>query len=222
VALIGPVMPEVNFTVKDLVRSAVRGLLLSLFVQRFKDEFRSHGDCRFQTSINGASIREDTMHARRGLPIPVLGFQSHPHMDMADHEHVLLEFDLAHSFADQASSRRANLTRLQRASEGSGESARRRGNNVVKRRCARFGNGGGNFVVFHNCAVDTENHRLGLCRKIRLPNRPFHSLDSHCGTIHHFTHAFLRSVGFSLNLRRSALAIQALVLEAPFKRQILR
>ena len=71
------------------------------------------------------------MHARRVFPIPVLGFQSHPHMDTADHEHVLLEFDLAQSFADQASSRRANLTRLQRASEGSGESARRCGNNVV-------------------------------------------------------------------------------------------
>ena len=52
-------------------------------------------------------------------------------MDTADHEHVLLEFDLARSFADQASSRRANLTRLQRAFEGSGESARRRGNNLV-------------------------------------------------------------------------------------------
>ena len=71
------------------------------------------------------------MHARRGLPIPFLGFQSHPHMDTADHEHVLLKFDLPHSFADQASSRRANLTRLQRASEGPGESTRRRGNNVV-------------------------------------------------------------------------------------------
>ena len=71
------------------------------------------------------------MHAGRGLPIHVRRFQSHQHMDTADHEHVLLEFDLAHSFADQASSRRANLTRLQRASKGSGESARRRGNNVV-------------------------------------------------------------------------------------------
>ena len=107
------------------------GLFLSLVVQRFEDEFCSHGDCRFQTSINRASIREDPMHAGRGLPIAVPDSQSHPHMNTADHEHVLLEFDLAHSFADQASSRRANLTRLQRASEGSGESARRRGNNVV-------------------------------------------------------------------------------------------
>jgi len=76
--------------------------------------------------------------------------------------------------------------------------------------------------VFRDWAVDAENHRLGLCRKIRLPNRPFDSLDSHCGTIHDFTHDFLRSVGFSLKFRRSALAIQALILESPFKRQILR
>ena len=71
------------------------------------------------------------MHALRGLPILLPGFQSHPYMDTADDQHVLLEFDLSQSFTDQQSSRRANLTRLQRASEGSGESARRRGNNVV-------------------------------------------------------------------------------------------
>lgn len=197
-------------------------LFRSLFVQRFEHEFRRHVDRRFQTSINGASICEDAMYARRGLPIRVLGFQSHPHVDTADHQNVLLELDLAHSLADQASSRRTNLTRLQRASEGSGESARRCGNNVVERGCTRFGNGGGNFIVFRDCAVYSKNHRLGLCGKIRLSNRPFDSLDSHCGTIHHFTHDFLRSVGFSLKFRRSAPAIQALVLEAPFKRQILR
>jgi DDE domain len=164
----------------------------------------------------------DAMHARSGFPILLLCFQSHPDMNAPDHEHVFLELDLAYGFADQASGRRPNMTRLQRASKGSSELARRRGDDVVERGCPRFGNRAGEFIVLRDGAVYAENHRLGFGGKIRLANRPFDSLDSNFRTIHHVAHDFLRSVRFSLEFRRSALAIQTLVFEAPFKRQILR
>jgi hypothetical protein len=53
-------------------------------------------------------------------------------MDTADHEHVVLQLNFADRFRHQSLVRGVYLTRLQRASEGSSQSTRRRGDNVIQ------------------------------------------------------------------------------------------
>lgn len=55
--------------------------------------------------------------------------------DPADDENVAVQLDFAHCFRSQFAVRGVNLTRFQRASEGSCESARRGRDHVIKCGC---------------------------------------------------------------------------------------
>jgi hypothetical protein len=59
-------------------------------------------------------------------------------VDAPEHEHLALELDLARCPANQSSAVRWDVTRLQRASEGTGQSTRGRGHDVVYGRSMRF------------------------------------------------------------------------------------
>jgi hypothetical protein len=52
-------------------------------------------------------------------------------VDAADHEYVVVQLNFADRFRHQPLIRGVNLTRLQRAPEGSGESTRRGSDNVI-------------------------------------------------------------------------------------------
>jgi hypothetical protein len=128
------------------------------------------------------------VHAIGGFPVSLPGLKPQPHVNAADHEYIVFQFDLTYRFPYQASTRCIDLTRLQRASKGSRKSTCGGGDNVIKRRGAGFRDCGRNPVVLGDRAVDSENDRLRLGREIRFTHRPFHTLYSDLGTINYVGH----------------------------------
>jgi hypothetical protein len=106
--------------------------------RRFEDELGCHRDRCLQASVNRTFICKDAVHARSRLPMSFLSSQSHSHVNASDHKYILLELDLTHCFPDQAPGGRVDLTRLQRASEGSRQSTRCRRDHVIERGRPRF------------------------------------------------------------------------------------
>ena len=78
------------------------------------------------------------------------------YVDAADHEHVAVEPDLARHLRSQPALAGRNPARLQRAPEGTGESAGGGGDEVVKRRRVRFVNVRVYAVVFRYLGVHSE------------------------------------------------------------------
>jgi hypothetical protein len=70
------------------------------------------------------------------------------------------------------------LTRLQRASKGSGESPPGGRDDVVERRGVRFENFGWNLVMLGDGSVDAERHGIALSRQPGFAERAFNPLDS--------------------------------------------
>ena len=83
-------------------------------------------------------------------------------MDALNDQDALLFFNLPHGLADQPVDRCGNLTRLQRASKGAGQSTGGRGYDIVQRGRMRRKSVGRNFIVLGDSAVDAENNRLRL------------------------------------------------------------
>jgi hypothetical protein len=117
--------------------------------------------------------------------VSLLGLKPQSHVNPAYHEYIAFQFDLTYCFPHQASTRRIDLTRLQRASKGSRKSTCGGRDNIIKRRGVRFRDCGRNPVVLGNRAVDSENDRLRFRREIRFTHRSFHTLDSDLGTINY-------------------------------------
>jgi hypothetical protein len=107
------------------------GIKLVPLKRRFEDQFCGNRNRRLQTTINGALVGEDSMHTSCSFPVRFLRLQPQAHMNAPDHEYILLQLDLADRFPHQASGGRIDLTRFQRASEGSRESTRGRGHHVI-------------------------------------------------------------------------------------------
>jgi hypothetical protein len=114
--------------------------------------------------------------------------QFHPHMNSADDEDTILQIDFTHRFRDKAFVRCVDLTRLERASKGSGKSTGSRGNNVVQGCSVRFEHRWGHFVMFRHCAVDAEDHGRRLRGEICSAHGSFYPLDSDFGTVDYFCH----------------------------------
>jgi hypothetical protein len=85
-------------------------------------------------------------------------------------------------------SRCADLTRLQRASQGSRKSTGCCRDNVVKGGSVGFEHVRWNFIMFCNCAVYPEDHWLRLGGQVSSADWTFHALDANVGTIHDFRH----------------------------------
>jgi hypothetical protein len=109
-------------------------------------------------------------------------------VDALNHKHALFLLDLADCFGHQPVNRRRDLTRLQRASKGSGQSTGGPGDDVVERR--RMGREGIRryFIVLGDSAVDAEDHRLGFGRQISTPHRASFALDADYGSIDYVSH----------------------------------
>jgi len=80
------------------------------------------------------------------------------------------------------------LTRLQRASEGSGESTRCGGNNVIQGSGVGLQDCGWNLVVLSHRAMHAEYYGLGFRRKIRSAHGALNALNAHVRTINHLGH----------------------------------
>ena len=81
-------------------------------------------------------------------------------MNPADHQDVVLLFDLSDCIRYEPFVRCIDLTRLQRASKGSGQSTGGGRDYVVQCRGVRFQDVRRNLVVLGDRAVNTEDHRL--------------------------------------------------------------
>ncbi len=83
-------------------------------------------------------------------------------MDPLDHKHAVFDLDLARCLTDEPAVACVDLTRLQRASEGAGESAAGGGDDVVERRRTLGISRSCDPVVLGDLVVDTEVDRLVL------------------------------------------------------------
>jgi len=86
--------------------------------------------------------------------------QSVSDVDPLDHEHAVVELDLAFRLARQPSSARIDVTRLQRAPEGAGQSASGSGDDVVERRRPLRLAATRDAVMVCDLVMDPEPHRL--------------------------------------------------------------
>ena len=103
------------------------------------------------------------MDAPGRFPLTGIRFELQNSVNAANDQNAAFSFDLANRFRYQPFIRSINLTRLQRASKGAGQSTSRRRHNVIERRRVRLQNIWRDFVMFRHRAMDTENHgrRLG-------------------------------------------------------------
>jgi len=80
------------------------------------------------------------------------------------------------------------VTRLQRASEGSGQSTRRGGDNVIQGSGVRFQDRWRNLVVLRHGAMHSKYYRLLFGRKIRSTYRALHALNAYMRSVNHVGH----------------------------------
>ena len=88
--------------------------------------------------------------------------QLQPDVNPPDDQHVILEFHFTRGFGNQPPPRGIDLTRLQRASKGSGQSTSCGCNYVIQRSGMRLRNRWRNLVVLGDCAMHAEDDRLRL------------------------------------------------------------
>jgi hypothetical protein len=123
-----------------------------------------------------------------GLPMRLLGVQREYDMNTADDQYTVLQLNLADRLRHQSLVRGVYVTRLQRASEGSSQSTRSRGDNVVQGSGVWLEDGQRNLVMLCYGPVHSENYRLRFGREIRPAKGPLHSLNAHNGPVNHFRH----------------------------------
>jgi hypothetical protein len=112
-------------------------------------------------------------------------------MDAAYDEHAAFRFDFANRLGDQSCIRSIDLTRLQRASKGSGQSASGCRYDVIERGGMRFEDIFWHLVVFGHGTVHAKCHWHGFRGQICQPHRTLESLNPDFRTIRHFTHPSL-------------------------------
>jgi hypothetical protein len=87
-----------------------------------------------------------------------------PHVDAFDQQHPVLDLDLPHRLDFVAFRIDFDLTRLQRAGEGAGQSPPGCRHHVVERGRVRWVILGAHAIVFGDVGVNPESHRLALGR----------------------------------------------------------
>ena len=141
-------------------------------------------DGAFQASGHRTPLDVGRHHAGDLLPLLVADLQSAvADVDAPDDQHFAVEFDLAGCVPDQTG--RVDSPCLQGAGERSGQSARRRGDDVVERGGVTVGR---HPVVFGNRPVDSVEDGLLFLRQVGGPNLPLLRLDPNLGAIDHIGH----------------------------------
>lgn len=132
------------------------------------------------------------------------------HVDTLDHENLVLEFHFAGDFRGEFLVAGIDLARLQRASEGAGESATRCGDYVVE--CGRMwlGDFSADAVVRCNGTMDTELHRTFFSRQVGAAQRALLPLDFDFGYVDNLGHGALPH--FCKTQTRNIVFLQSLYL----------
>lgn len=130
--------------------------------------------------------RVKAQHAFRGLALTLVRGQVIGDMDALNDQDVAVFFDLAYRLGRKVPLAGRNFARLQRAPEGAGQSATRRRNQVVQRRCVRIDDVCVHAVMLRNLGMHAEEHRIQIGRQIRPPQRTLQSLDSYQRPVNNF------------------------------------
>ena len=119
-------------------------------------------DRSFQAAIDGALLRIESVNTGRGIVVALLCLQPQFHMDPPDDQDIIFQFDFADGLRREPAIRSVDLTRLQRASKGSGESTRGCRDNIIERSRMGLQYIRRDLVVLGDCAVYAENHRAPI------------------------------------------------------------
>lgn len=106
-----------------------------------------------------------------------VGFQLERGVNAADDEDVILGFDFTDGLGNQARIRCINLTRLQRASEGAGESTGGSGDDVIEGGGVGIENLRRDLIVFGDRAMHAEQDGRGFGRQPGPAERAFEAFD---------------------------------------------
>ena len=117
-------------------------------------------------------------------------------VDAPDHEHAVLRLDLPGRVARELPSCGVDVARLQRASEGAGQSAGSRGDDVVERGRPLDVAATRDAVVIRDLVVHAEPDRLVGPGELRAAKWALHALDPHPRRVHDVAHVLsLRAAG---------------------------
>lgn len=161
---------------------------MRLRCQSLEYQLRGDRDRWLQRTINRTSVGKETVDPAGGLSVGLLGRQLQDHMDTADHEHVVLQLNFTDRFRHQSLVRGVYLTRLQRASEGSSQSTRRSGDNVIQGCSVGLQDRRRNLVMLRHGAMYSEYYGYLFGRKIRPAQRALYALNAHMGPVNHLRH----------------------------------
>jgi hypothetical protein len=155
---------------------------------RFEIELCGDRDGVAQGTVDRTAFGVHAVDPLHRSPVLLVRLEPHPHVDALDHEDTFLFLDFTDGLCYQPVNRRRDLTRLQRASKGSGESTGGRGDDVVERR--RMGREGIRryLIVFGDGSVNSEDHRLRFRGQVSAPHRAFLSLDADFRSIDYVSH----------------------------------
>jgi hypothetical protein len=95
-----------------------------------------------------------------------------------DDQHAILDLDVTFGLRREVALSSFDPARLQRATQGPGQSTGRRRHDVVERGRVRLEGAGRGSVMFRHLVVDTEANRIGLCRKEGAAQRSLDPLDA--------------------------------------------
>ena len=111
------------------------------------------------------------------------------YVNAPDDQHSILGLHFTRRIGRQLPRRGIDLTRLQRASKGPGESARRCRDDVVQRGGMGFENVGRHFVVLRHRAMYSEENGGLLRGQPGAPKWSFYALDPYTGHVRHIVHS---------------------------------
>jgi hypothetical protein len=122
------------------------------------------------------------MHSLDRLPMLLIGLQLVCDMDATDHQDTIVLSDLSTYISAEVAFSSTDPARLQRASEGSGQSAAGRRHDIVERR-SDFTVGIGTIVLLDR-SVNAELDRAIVGREIGASERACDPVDPDVGRVH--------------------------------------
>ena len=128
------------------------------------------------------------MHSLGRLLVLGTRLQAQDYVNAPDDQHSILGLHFTRRIRRQPPRRGINLTRLQRASKGPGESTRRCRDDVVQRGGMRFEDIGGHFVVLRHRTVYSEENGGLLRWQPGAPKRSLYALDPHTRHVRYIFH----------------------------------
>ena len=102
------------------------------------------------------------MNAFYGRTIFIVSDEVINHMNATNYEDVTFCLNFTSNLSRQTFVARIDLTRLQRAPEGAGQSTGSRGDDIVQRGCVGWKSVGWHFVMCSDGAMDSEYNGLRL------------------------------------------------------------